>query len=516
MQITQNRKDLRGALSAVNYKTYVMISILLILKIRMSNRDVSEQEDPSYKSHDSQANVNTNLGLNFTQLWLQIKTSYPLSDRNEFQSLANNEGSLEKETKPVVILGKTYEDVDINDGIIEQDIYSKIWLTYRTGFEPIPKAIDGPQPLSFVHSMVFNRNPISSTFNNLHGLIDNDNFTTDVGWGCMIRTSQSLLANAYQLLLLGRDFKYESPSRTDHQKILDMFMDDPEAPFSLHNFIKVASALPLKVMPGQWFGPNAASLSIKRLCNNLYQSNGRYNVEVLISESSNLYDDLITKLLTQSQSITDALLILMPVRLGIDKVNPIYHASILQLLSLSQSVGIAGGKPSSSFYFFGSQGDDLLYLDPHYPQFVKSNASIYDTFHTSRYQKLNVSEMDPSMMIGILIKDANDYEAFKRSCVNYSNKILHFHPTAENIERRNSVNEFKRKNSDYVCVEAKDINKSEEYITVGGDFGDESSNLEGFVDIADELDSQLDQSYKNNKLDEDPINISKSGLENDI
>jgi cysteine protease ATG4 len=33
-----------------------------------------------------------------------------------------------------------------------------------------------------------------------------------------------------------------------------------------------------------------------------------------------------------------------------------------------QSVGFAGGRPSSSYYFVGSQADDLFYLDPHHVQ----------------------------------------------------------------------------------------------------------------------------------------------------
>ena len=36
------------------------------------------------------------------------------------------------------------------------------------------------------------------------------------------------------------------------------------------------------------------------------------------------------------------------------------------LYTLPQSVGIAGGRPSFSYYFVGSQADNLFYLDPHH------------------------------------------------------------------------------------------------------------------------------------------------------
>ena len=36
------------------------------------------------------------------------------------------------------------------------------------------------------------------------------------------------------------------------------------------------------------------------------------------------------------------------------------------LYTFPQSVGIAGGRPASSYYFVGSQADSLFYLDPHH------------------------------------------------------------------------------------------------------------------------------------------------------
>ena len=40
--------------------------------------------------------------------------------------------------------------------------------------------------------------------------------------------------------------------------------------------------------------------------------------------------------------------------------------SMKALYTLPQSVGIAGGRPSSSYYFIGMQADNLFYLDPHH------------------------------------------------------------------------------------------------------------------------------------------------------
>lgn len=76
------------------------------------------------------------------------------------------------------------------------DFESKIWLTYRSGFPPIPKSKDPDAALS-----------MSLTVRLRSQLVDSHGFTTDTGWGCMIRSGQSLLANALSILRLGRGMK---------------------------------------------------------------------------------------------------------------------------------------------------------------------------------------------------------------------------------------------------------------------------------------------------------------------
>lgn len=362
----------------------------------------------------------------------------------------------------VVILGQTYCDVTVESLEVAEAVALKIWCTYRFGFEPIQRVENGPAPLSFITSMIFN----SISAKALLGGFDNLVFLTDVGWGCMIRTSQSLLANTFRAL--------GGESSETELEILKLFGDNYERPFSLHNFVKAASQLPLEVKPGEWFGPSAASLSIKRLCSK-YSSNLLPLLRVHVSENSDLCDEDMAKLFEVSP---DAVLVLFPVRLGIESVNLYYYPSILELFALPQSVGIAGGKPSSSYYFIGHLGNNLLYLDPHNLQLVSEDTVLY---HTPRCQMLPVLLLDPLMLIGILLRDIEEYHRFKQSIVK-TNKIISFHerPIKKSIA-----------GDDYIRINAQPgMAAMDDYVDVSDQFSGE--NLLWHESASESDDRQLD------------------------
>ncbi|RMZ84373.1 hypothetical protein DV738_g581, partial [Chaetothyriales sp. CBS 135597] len=268
-----------------------------------------------------------------------------------------------------------------------EDFESRAWMTYRSNFPPIARSQEPSAGLT-----------LSVRLRNIG---ERDGFSSDTGWGCMVRSGQSLLANALIMLHLGRQWRRPSvltssrsatplppsqaqpespdpqsqpppPSDTVSQPaasstpseadIIALFADSPQAPFSIHNFVSHGAAS----------------------CN--------------------------------------PTLILLAVRLGIDRITPVYHEALKSALTFPQSVGIAGGRPSSSHYFVGHQDSLFLYLDPHETRpalAYRADPSDYtreelDSFHTRRLRGLRIQEMDPSMLIGFLIRDLDDWNDWKQ------------------------------------------------------------------------------------------------------
>lgn len=73
------------------------------------------------------------------------------------------------------------------------DFETRIWLTYRSNFSPIAK-VEDPQAVA----------GMSLTARIKYQMAGQGGFTSDTGWGCMIRSGQSLLANALALRRFGR------------------------------------------------------------------------------------------------------------------------------------------------------------------------------------------------------------------------------------------------------------------------------------------------------------------------
>ncbi|KAJ3921692.1 cysteine protease [Lentinula edodes] len=255
------------------------------------------------------------------------------------------------------------------------DFTSRIWLTYRSHFPPIRDTLGPSSPTS----TMTNRSKWNWTVGGLGG---EKGWTSDSGWGCMLRTGQSLLANSLLFMHLGRDWRVPpSPEMTReyamYVQIVTWFLDTPSelAPFSVHRMALAGKDLGKDV--GMWFGPSTAAGAIRSLVH--AYSDAGLGVAVATDGLLTQTDVYAASHGTASTSYPRRgkgaahtswgdrpVLVLFGIRLGLDGVNPIYYDTIKMLYTFPQSVGIAGGRPSSSYYFVGSQTDNLFYLDPHH------------------------------------------------------------------------------------------------------------------------------------------------------
>ncbi|KAL1848296.1 Cysteine protease atg4 [Diaporthe australafricana] len=272
------------------------------------------------------------------------------------------------------------------------DFESRIWMTYRSNFEPIARSSDPKASASLSFAM------------RLKTLADQSGFPSDTGWGCWRR----------------------GMTDREERELLARFADDPRAPYSIHNFVR-HGAVACGKYPGEWFGPSATARCIQALASSNETSLRVYST----GDLPDVYEDSFMAIAKPDGVTFHPTLILVGTRLGIDKINQVYWESLTATLQLPQSVGIAGGRPSQSHYFVGAQqsgdnsepGSYLFYLDPHFTRPAlpfHEDVEMYskddiDSCHTKRLRRLHVREMDPSMLIGFLIRDEDDWDTWKDS-----------------------------------------------------------------------------------------------------
>ena len=270
------------------------------------------------------------------------------------------------------------------------DFTSRIWLTYRSHF-PLPikdgrladlSCSDGAGNSELGEGVSAASSPTivkSRPWNWVAVVSGEKTWTSDSGWGCMLRTGQSLLANALIHMHLGRGrfpfllryihsfitviidwrrppYPVHTADYATYVQILTWFLDTPtqEAPFSVHRMALAGKELGTDV--GQWFGPSVAAGAIKcvfssvflhvsdmSLIRTLVSSFLECGLAVTVASDSTLYQTHVFAASHGDMNVRSPrrrhgtstttwgdrpVLLLLGIRLGIEGVNPIYYDTI--------------------------------------------------------------------------------------------------------------------------------------------------------------------------------------------
>uniref|UniRef100_A0A8C8G3N6 Cysteine protease n=1 Tax=Oncorhynchus tshawytscha TaxID=74940 RepID=A0A8C8G3N6_ONCTS len=306
--------------------------------------------------------------------------------------------------EPVWVLGECY-NVKTEKTKLLSDVHSRLWFTYRKKFSPI----GGTGPSS------------------------------DTGWGCMLRCGQMILAQALVCSQLGRAWRWraEGGQPEEYHRILHCFLDKKDSCYSVHQMAQMGVGEGKSV--GEWYGPNTVAQVLKKLAlfddwNSLAVYVSMDNTVVIEDISTFFFPSLGADCgpdpvaggnpspLEKHQSKPSRfdwrpLLLVIPLRLGINHINPVYIQALKECFKIPQSCGVLGGKPNLAYYFIGFVGEELIYLDPHTTQSAvesEAGSGVDDqSYHCLRSpRRMKITNLDPSVALGFFCKSEDDFDSW--------------------------------------------------------------------------------------------------------
>lgn len=211
-------------------------------------------------------------------------------------------------------------------------------------------------------------------------------------------------------------------------EILHEFVDSEESAFSIHKLLEAGKGYGLAA--GSWIGPYATCRAWETLARG-DKDKGNRSLPMAVYIVSGDEDgerggapvvcledvSACCREHTGGEAEWTAILLLVPLVLGLDKLNPRYVPLLGATFTFPQSLGILGGKPGVSTYIVGVQDENAFYLDPHEVQPVANltkddRETDTSSFHSNVVRHIPLESIDPSLAIGFYCRDKDDFDDF--------------------------------------------------------------------------------------------------------
>ena len=301
-----------------------------------------------------------------------------------------------------------------------------------------------------------------SGFINLNCLGCGD-YTSDCGWGCMLRCSQMILSKGFIQKKIF-DFFQEKNTIIDNismenirKETLDLFNDN-YLPFKeiknhpdFHYFWNIYKDIIKKNPEYNSISEIIPPYSIHILCK-LGKFSGEYTSDIKMIKlfsliNSQIFNDINIVLfecglISKKKLITyfceeytdfnsnyfDTItyngvdyifkkggIVFISFRFGLYQIEPIYYKVIPLLFEkFHNNLGFISGKNNKAYYFIGIQGKNkLIFVDPHYNQQTTNNFERdYGTYYTENLYLLDVKELASELTLGIGIYNSRQFSQF--------------------------------------------------------------------------------------------------------
>lgn len=366
--------------------------------------------------------------------WGLSNSLYNIKDFFKYNLISLNYKFNQNEKSFVHIYNKAYSIPNIE--FMKQKLKSLILISYRNNYKPQTNSKN------------------------------NSIYNSDCGWGCMIRSTQMIMARAIYKI-----FKYEirkSDQKLDKnfliKSVIYFFLDNnlkllknrkgkENTYFGMENYIsklknynennifktkrEICSIEPpfsiqkICIM-GEIFGKTCGEwFSDYDLPKILDYINVGFNVfpnVKIIHNNSNLdickLIESCFKEISKEKEVENYIIyngkryifgkmgiIFISLRLGLESISDDYFPSIKKIFDCKEFLGFLGGKVQSASYFFGYVNDDLLFLDPHYNQ-----TSVKDleregisSYIDKTIYKLSLKSLQTALTLGFLFRNFDEF-----------------------------------------------------------------------------------------------------------
>ena len=290
-----------------------------------------------------------------------------------------------------------------------------------------------------------------SGFNNLSN-IGCDNYTSDCGWGCMLRCCQMLLSKALiqkKIFDFFTDGKYPLMDKNIMMRVrketlylfndnyipIELIRDNKDYSFFWHLYETFAKSNPLYNSITEIIPPYSIHILSKLgNCAGVYTSDQKM-IKIICKINSAIFNNLsfvhfdsggiskkklistfceeCTNLSEEKEYITmngidykfkRSGIIFISLRLGLTNLDESYYNLIpLIFKKIRHNFGLVGGRNNRAYYFIGIQNDNkLIFSDPHLNQEITGNLSKdYEKYYNENLYLMDIKEMSSSFSFAV-------------------------------------------------------------------------------------------------------------------